>query len=325
VLFSIALIAFCYFCCTVGESSLQNNADQTVTQDVPGINNADNLATQNASATATATLTKEEAMAILQDCVAAAIDAILNDDCREIVTEGLTDYLNNIAKDEESNFRNHLACLDQLKWRVVDSVQGFAETGGYSLTPEKCTKLLERGLRNAADVIPEPQPDWVKQRITTQLNEAIKQLCDGSDELKQRATQHLQELLGKTVVHETLRAQLLTKLTIKIGQKVDEKSRAIKQMTKMMTSAVGKRNLKKMELSFASELEDGLARIAELVADGNTDKRTDGERLLSFLWTNLLLPKSKQYVVSPISGFVPGFVTIPMEPLRCALQKYAEG
>jgi hypothetical protein len=230
----------------------------------------------------------------------------------------MSSILQNIASKETTNLKSHIACLDVLKWTVLNSVQGFQETEDFSLTQEKRNKLMERGLQNVKDNFPNAAN--FELRIKEKLTEAIDKLWDGALELDQHVAQSLQNAVDDMVGdgHDEPKNRLMKAFVPATKQLIKNKTRDVGAVKAKLLST-GRALLLDMGVS-ESVIDQQLGGIASILADGNTDKRKAGERYLSFLWTNLLLPKSKQYAVSPLSGFTPGSVGLPIEPLLCYLR-----
>jgi hypothetical protein len=239
--------------------------------------------------------------------VVRAVGLIQSDSHSAIDLNNFSAMMGNIAKEEGTSFLNLIATLDILKWQVLRSVNCFSRN--KQLSDQQINLLMETGKANAKEISPEMEgDDELEEKVAAQLKVAIKDLLGDPEEIKRESFQQLGEIFGTNFRTDKKCAEIIQAVERLIGNK----TRGVKAVLRSLIYAV-KKSTGAEELT--AELVDKIHAIAKKIADSNEDRRSIGERVLSFLWINLLLPKSKRYAVSPMSGFTPGFINLPMEAL----------
>lgn len=233
-----------------------------------------------------------------------AIDGLRDCGLDPIDINQMSLVLTNVAKLETACFENQIACLSELQYKVLDSVAGFGEKDS-TVSEEKYNKLMARGLENAAEAFPDMAEDAnLKTAIECQLGNAINALRQGYAEKKSLAMEAIRSIID-------VRGKQLDKLQHAVDKIVDTKLTSFRKVASQIFNSVKGSLAANQFDNFKVRLEP----VAQEIADGNLEKRPKYECLLLFLWTNLLLAKPDQYAISPTSGFMTGFFSLPMEAL----------
>ena len=238
--------------------------------------------------------------AVIWDAVTKSLAAIRDDRFQPIPLKNLSKFIANcVAPEECKNLSNHLAQLDVVKWEALKFIKGF-QNGGV-LSEKQLEELMERGRLNVAEMLEGNAAVIAPSVIDEKLRLAIRDLNSGADEKKSTAIQKLSEIFDNA----DLSADKWKDLVASVGKSVNNKSRNGKLIGECLVRAVRKQ--------MRVDDKPKIMEVGNWIADQNTDSRPIGERIISFLWSNMLLPKSKRYCVAPLSGFMPGFFTITME------------
>lgn len=248
-----------------------------------------------------------------QKAAATSLNAIVDAGLEKVDITNAAAFLQSIGREIKDQLENIIATQDQLKFAVINSVNGFDDDGCYCpLDDEKRKLLVARGLGNLKEAFPEATLE-VQQRWKQFLEEAVEDLVVDCEEAIEDYTTQLYDLapFGDKIKEAFVKC-LKKQVAVGDAEKIQYR----------LLNCGWKKLVPKAEIeSVSSALESKITEIANSFAELNVDGRSSADKLKSFVWTNLLLKKSKQYAFSPMSGFMPSFVTIGMDALKVYLNR----
>lgn len=231
----------------------------------------------------------EKNLELLNEATKISIESLLPLGLPTIPIKNLSLVIDSLASEEKKNTENILLTLDELKWTVVKSVKGF-ESNEAEWNGTKRDQLLARGLQSVLDI---------KCLSREQEDAVIEKLLKIIDSVRGDFGR-AQEVLSSIGIK--LEDKVESQLKEKIALLLDSKERNRETIAKVISNTVrlGKEHLQSL---------------SSIIQQMNIDSREPGDKMIEFMWVNLLLRPSKRYQLSQLSGFTPGFVSITMEAL----------